>query len=76
MTSNSSSNKKVDKVQKPKNNPNFNVSQYLYEALRVEVTKIYGIKEITALTIFSETGISLKKNSHGETILIMAQCGS
>lgn len=61
MTSHSSSNKKADKVQKSKNNPNFNVSQYLYEALGVEVTKIYGIKEITALTIFSETGISLKE---------------
>lgn len=61
MTSKPLSNKKADKVQKSKNNPNFNVSQYLYEALGVEVTKIYGIKEITALTIFSETGISLKE---------------
>ena len=61
MTSNSSSNKKAGKIQKSKNNPNFNVSQYLYEALGVEVTKIYRIKEITALTIFSETGISLKE---------------
>ena len=40
---------------------NFNVSQYLYDALGVEVTKIYGIKEITALTLFSETGINLKE---------------
>lgn len=61
MTSNSCLNKKADKIQKSKNNPNFNVSQYLYEALGVEVTKIYGIKEITALTIFSETGINLKE---------------
>ena len=61
MTSDSSLNKKADKIQKSKNNPNFNVSQYLYEALGVEVTKIYGIKEITALTIFSETGINLKE---------------
>jgi len=59
--SNTSSTKKVNKIQKSKNNPNFNVSQYLYQALGVEVTKIYGIKEITALTIFSETGINLKE---------------
>ena len=39
----------------------FTVSQYLYDALGVEVTKIYGIKEITALTLFSETGINLKE---------------
>ena len=55
-----SSSKKVDKIKKSKNNPSFNVSQYLYQALGVDVTKIYGIKEITALTIFSETGIGLK----------------
>jgi len=61
MSGVSSSEKKVDKVQKSKNNPNFNVSQYLYQSLGVEVTKIYGIKEITALTIFSETGINLKE---------------
>lgn len=50
--------KEAAKIQKSKNNPNFNVSQYLYQALGVEVTKIYGI---TALTIFSETGIDLKE---------------
>ena len=61
MTRNSLSKKEVDKIQKSKNNPNFNVSQYLYKALGVEVTKIYGIKEITALTIFSETGANLKE---------------
>jgi transposase len=59
--SNTSYSKEVDKIQKSKNNPNFNVSQYLYDSLGVEVTKIYGIKEITALTIFSETGINLKE---------------
>jgi len=53
--------KTIDKVQKSKNNPNFNVSQYLYQALGVEVTKIYGIKETTALAIFSETGMDLKE---------------
>jgi len=53
--------KEVVKIKKSKNNPNFNVSQYLYEALGIEVTKIYGIKEITALTIFSETGVNIKE---------------
>lgn len=48
----SSNPKKAVKIKKSKNNPNFNVSQYLYEALVVEITKIYGIKEITVLTIF------------------------
>jgi transposase len=61
MTGNSSSEKKTAKVQRSKNNPNFDVSQYLYTALGVEVTRIYGIKETTALTIFSETGIDLKE---------------
>jgi len=53
--------KEIVKIKKSKNNPNFNVSQYLYEALGIEVTKIYGIKEITALTIFSETGVNIKE---------------
>ena len=53
--------KEVVKIKKSKNNPNFNVSQYLYDALGIEVTKIYGIKEITALTIFSETGVNIKE---------------
>ena len=66
MTRNSLSKKEVDKIQKSKNNPNFNVSQYLYKALGVEVTKIYGIKEITALTIFSETGANLKGKHSGQ----------
>ncbi|WP_347374008.1 transposase [Aequorivita sp. Q41] len=48
-------------MQKSKNNPNFNVSQYLYQALGVQVTKIYGIKKTTALAIFSETGMDLKE---------------
>ena len=51
---------KATSVQKSKNNPAFNVSQYLYNVLGVEVTKVYGIKEITALTIYSETGPNLK----------------
>lgn len=56
-----SSKKKVTKVKKSKNNPAFNVSQYLYDVLGSEVTKIYGIKETTALAIFAETGANLKE---------------
>lgn len=55
------SEKEVDKVQKSKNGPGFNVSQYLYGVPGVEVTKIYGIKGTTALTIFAETGADLKE---------------
>jgi transposase len=43
-----------------KNNPEFNVSQHLYNALGVDVTQIYGMKSTTALTVFSETGSDLK----------------
>ena len=46
---------------KQKNNPDFNVSQHLYNALGVDVTQIYGMKSITALTVFSETGPGLKE---------------
>jgi len=61
MTRGKSLKKKKDKVQKSKNNPDFDVTQYLHAALGVDVTQIYGIKEITALTIFSETGANLKE---------------
>ena len=46
---------------KQKNNPDFNVSQHLYNALGVDVTQIYGMKSITTLTVFSETGPGLKE---------------
>jgi len=44
-----------------KNTPSFNVAKYLYKSLGVDVTKIYGIKGLSALTIFSETGANLKE---------------
>lgn len=54
--------KKEISSEKPvKNQPKFNVSQYLYNSLGVDVTKIYGIKGTTALTIFSETGYNIKE---------------
>jgi transposase len=45
-----------------KNQPKFNVAQYLYNSLGVDVTQIYGLKATTGLTIFSETGYNLKEN--------------
>ncbi len=61
MTSGNSPKSRTKKVQKSKNNPDFDVAQYLHAALGVDVTQIYGIKEVTALTIFSETGANLKE---------------
>jgi hypothetical protein len=46
---------------KQKNEPGFNVKQYLYEIHGVDVTRIFGVKSVTALTVFSETGPDLKK---------------
>ena len=40
--------------------PAFNVEQHLYNAYGVDVTAIYGFKQTTALTVFSETGGNLK----------------
>jgi len=53
--------KEIKSGTKQKNNPDFNVSQHLYNALGVDVTQIYGIKSITALTVLSETGPNLKE---------------
>lgn len=47
---------------KTRNSPDFNASQHLYNALGVDVTKIYGLKSTTALTVFSETGPDLKSH--------------
>ncbi|TAJ06833.1 IS110 family transposase [Marinilabiliaceae bacterium JC017] len=61
MSDDSIDKKKLPPVRKQKNQPNFNVAQYLYHILGVDVTEIYGLKATTALTIFSETGPSLKE---------------
>lgn len=53
--------KKTIKANSIKNKqPAFNVAQHLYNAYGVDVTKIYGFKQTTALTVFSETGVNLK----------------
>jgi len=44
-----------------KNRLNFNGTKYLKEILGVDVTKIFGISELTALQIISETGINMSK---------------
>ncbi len=51
---------------KSKNAPKFNVKGYLQNLYGVDVTKIYGIKEGSALTILSETGKDLKKKFPAE----------
>jgi transposase len=53
--------KEIKSGRKTKNSPDFNVSQHLFNALEVDVTQIYGMKSITALTVFSETGPNLKE---------------
>lgn len=49
------------KVTKTKNSPAFKATNYLATVLGVDVTAIYGISEIGALTILSETGCDLGK---------------
>lgn len=51
--------KPLPKGIKSKNSPSFNAKQYLYDIIGVDVTKIYGLQETNALTIFSETGCNL-----------------
>ena len=58
------SSQEVDKLpveRKQKNEPDFNVKQYLYEIHGVDITRIFGVKSVTALTVFSETGPDLKE---------------
>ncbi|MFC2100471.1 IS110 family transposase [Bacteroidota bacterium] len=52
--------KEIKKTVHQKNQPKFDVPQYLYLSLGVDVTQIYGLKHTTALTVFSETGPALK----------------
>lgn len=49
-----------------KNQPDFNVTQHLYDILGVDVTRIWGLKNITALTLLSETGPCLKQKFPSE----------
>ena len=58
--------KEIKPGRKMKNSLAFNASQYLYDALGVDVTQIYGMQSITALTVFSETGPGLKEKFPSE----------
>lgn len=53
--------KKKQRKQKSKNTPVFNVRKYLLKIHGVDVLDIFGISEISALEIFSETGRDLAK---------------
>lgn len=44
-----------------KNRLAFNGTKYLYNILGVDITKVFGISELTALEIISETGLDLDK---------------
>lgn len=44
-----------------KNRLNFNATNYLQNMIGVDVTKIFGISEVLALDIISETGIDMSK---------------
>ena len=47
--------------QKTKNQPEFNVKNYLYRIHSVDVTEIFGMSEICALEILAETGTDMSK---------------
>ena len=49
------------KKRKSKNQPRFNTVNYLKEIHKIDVTQIFGISEISALEILSETGRDLSK---------------
>jgi len=52
---------KVKRKVNSKNRLNFNGTKYLYGILGVDVTKVFGISELTAIEIISETGIDMSK---------------
>jgi len=52
--------KTLKSLERKNKQPIFNVRQHLYNVYGVDVTAIYGYKQTTALTVFSETGANLK----------------
>lgn len=54
-------NREIERRVYSKNRFHFNGTQYLYNILGIDVTKIFGISELTALEIISETGIDMSK---------------
>ena len=53
-------NKELKRRVYSKNRLAFNGTQNLYNILGIDVTKIFGISELTALEIISETGIDMR----------------
>ncbi len=51
----------IKKKKKSKNTPVYDVRQYLHQIHGVDVLDIFGISEISAMEIFSETGTDLSK---------------
>lgn len=49
------------KKRKGKNQPRFNTADYLRRIHQIDVTQIFGVSEISALEILSETGTDLSK---------------
>lgn len=61
MENKSTPKKKVVVNKKIKNQPNFDIEQYLYNILGTDITQIYGFKSTSALIVYSETGSNLKE---------------
>jgi transposase len=53
--------KKISRKVYTKNRLNFNGTQYLKNILGIDITKVHGISELTALEIISETGIDMTR---------------
>lgn len=51
----------LKETRRSKNQPAFDVGNYLYQIFGVDVTAIEGVKSTVALTVFSETGANLKE---------------
>jgi len=58
---NQDENKKAPRGVYTKNKFNFNATNYLKSVIGVDITKIFGISEVLALEIISETGIDMTK---------------
>ena len=55
---------KKTKVKKGKNQPEYNLREYLLKIHKVDVVDIFGIRESSALEILAETGSDLSKWEH------------
>ncbi len=58
--------KKAKTSSKYKHRPDFDVANYMYQILGVDVTQINGVSDVTVLTVLSETGVDLKNKFPSE----------